>query len=74
MKILPNLVAFDWDKGNKDKNVIKHGVSNKEAEEIFVDRNILVMEDVEHSQGEKRLYAIGKTKKGRGKDLIFSSL
>ena len=31
---LPDLIAFDWDDGNRLKNR-KHGVSQSEAEEVF---------------------------------------
>lgn len=69
MKILPEPVVFEWDKGNFDKNLISHNVTNKEAEEVFGNKP-LVSEDIKHSTIEKRFQALGKTDKGR---LLFIS-
>lgn len=32
---LTKIEEFDWDEGNFNKNWIKHGVDNKECEEIL---------------------------------------
>ena len=69
MKILPEPVVFEWDKGNINKNFIRHGVTNKETEEVFSNKP-LVSEDVKHSITEKRFQALGKTDEGR---LLFVS-
>lgn len=69
MKILPEPVVFEWDKGNIDKNFISHSVTNKEAEEVFSNKP-LIWEDIKHSTAEKRFQALGKTDKGR---LLFIS-
>ena len=52
---------FEWDKWNLDKSYQKHGITPKESEEIFLDENLKVSRDVEHSQIEKRFIALGKT-------------
>ena len=39
-------MEFDWDKANIDKNFKKHGISIKEAEELFLNQNILFLEDI----------------------------
>lgn len=71
MKILPDPIIFGWDKGNIDKNLIKHNVTNQETEEIFCNKPLLVNEDEEHSnQEEIRFEALGKTNKNR---LLFVS-
>lgn len=54
------IVGFEWDKWNIDKSYKKHGISPNEAEEVFLDENILIFEDRKHSKEEKRLEAIGK--------------
>lgn len=54
-------IAFDWDRGNLDKSYEKHGIAPNEAEEIFLDENILISSDKKHSSSEIRLRAIGKT-------------
>ncbi|HKO08237.1 MAG TPA: BrnT family toxin [Alphaproteobacteria bacterium] len=60
---------FDWDDGNRAK-CRKHGVSPAEVEALF-DRPLLVIPDEAHSEGEKRLRAIGKT--ARGRSVFWSS-
>lgn len=62
MKILPEPVSFDWNKGNIDKNLKKHGVSNKEAEQVFSNKPLLLSLDKKHStKTEIRYQALGKT-------------
>ena len=60
-KILHQCIGFDWDKGNIDKNWLKHKVSPSECEQIFFNHPLVIQEDVEHSKNEKRFYALGKT-------------
>ena len=55
---------FEWDMGNIDKNK-KHGVEDKEAEEVFLDERKKTFKDKLHSDGEERFRVVGKTKKGR---------
>lgn len=70
MRILPDPVSFVWDKGNIDKSVKKHGITNKESEEVFENKPLLLYEDLKHSGAEKRFQALGKTNK---KKLLFLS-
>ena len=53
--------GFDWDKGNIDKNWLKHKVSPSECEQIFFNHPIVIQDDIKHSKAEKRFYALGKT-------------
>jgi len=53
--------GFDWDKGNIDKNLIKHKVSPAECEQIFFNRPLVIQGDVIHSKEEKRFFTLGKT-------------
>lgn len=62
------IAEFEWDEGNIDKSYQKHGITPNEAEEIFLDENLLELEDLKHSQGEKRFIAIGLTSQ---KKLLF---
>jgi uncharacterized DUF497 family protein len=64
--------GFIWDKGNKDKNWIKHKVTNEECEEVFFDQDKKILKDVKHSQKEARYTLLGKTKKGRLLFVIFT--
>lgn len=66
MRILPKPLAFQWDKGNVHKNLIKHNVTTQEAEEIFAHKPFYIQQDVEHStSNEQRFRGLGKTKNGR---------
>jgi uncharacterized DUF497 family protein len=58
------IVGFNWDDGNARKNA-KHGVSMAEAEQVFFNSPLLILEDAAHSQGEPRLHALGKTDEDR---------
>lgn len=61
MFALGKFKGFEWNKGNTDKSYKKHGITPKESEEIFLDENLQVSRDIEHSQTEKRFIALGKT-------------
>jgi len=63
MLVLKKPLKFIWDKGNKDKNWLKHKVKNTECEEIFFDSNKKIIKDPFHSQNEPRYIILGKTKK-----------
>lgn len=62
MKILDKYTEFEWDKGNIDKNWLKHKVTNKETEESFFDSNKIIYKDIFHSKKEARHILLGKTK------------
>lgn len=61
---LRKLAGFEWNDGNIDKSYQKHGVSMREAEELFSDEQVLLIEDIDHSQQEDRYIAIGKIEDG----------
>ena len=61
MANLRDITGFDWDEGNSRKNAEKHGVNQSEAEEIFFNEPLLVLEDSRHSQAEARFHALGET-------------
>jgi len=62
---LARIEGFDWDEGNARKSVEKHDVSQGEAEQIFFNDPLLIVEDVGHSVRELRLHALGRTEAGR---------
>ncbi|OGK15173.1 hypothetical protein A3H80_02905 [Candidatus Roizmanbacteria bacterium RIFCSPLOWO2_02_FULL_37_19] len=72
MKILPKPIEFIWDKGNIDKNLLKHTVTNEETEECFLDKEKVIYEDVFHSRSEERYILLGKTKWKRLLYIIFT--
>jgi uncharacterized DUF497 family protein len=70
---LPKVLSFEWDKGNVDKSYIKHGISPKEAEEIFVSEELRVLSDKEHSKTkETRHIALGKTQENKNLFVVFT--
>jgi len=71
MRIIPELVIFDWDKGNINKNK-KHNIDDREAEEVFFDEWAKIFKDRVHSQTEERFRVIGKTEEGRLLFIIFT--
>ena len=72
MKSLPSILEFDWDKNNSSKSYIKHSITSKEAEEIFVSEDLLTREDPVHSVAEERYIAIGKTNEGKHLFVVFT--
>ena len=72
MKLLAQPIKFEWDKGNINKNILKHKIKNEEAEEIFVNQPLVLLKDKKHSQKESRLMVLGKTDKKRRLSVIFT--
>jgi uncharacterized DUF497 family protein len=68
---LNKLVGFDWDDGNARKNE-KHGVTMAEAEQLFFNVPLLLLDDASHSQKEPRLHALGKTDEERTLHITFT--
>ena len=66
-----HIVGFEWDAGNARKND-KHGVSMAEAEQVFFNAPLLVVDDEKHSQHEARHHALGRTHEGRLLHLTFT--
>lgn len=72
LDILKGCTGFQWDQGNRDKNWQRHGVSNAEAEQVFLNRPLIVAEDSGHAQDEARFYALGCTDGGRRVFVVFT--
>jgi uncharacterized protein len=68
---LAKVTGFDWDAGNARKND-KHDVSMAEAEQMFFNASLLLLDDVAHSQRELRVHALGKTDEGRTLHITFT--
>ena len=68
---LLKITGFDWDQGNARKNE-KHGVSMAEAEEVFFNVPLLLLEDIKHSRREPRYHALGRTDKQRYLHVCFT--
>ena len=64
--------GFDWDEGNSRKSADKHSVSQSEAEQIFFNEPLLIVEDTRHSGTEPRFHALGRTDLGRPLHVTFT--
>lgn len=67
-----DIVGFQWDEGNADKNLIAHNVENWECEQVFFNEPLLVLDDPSHSTAEKRWAAFGRTDARRFLTVIFT--
>ena len=65
------IAGFDWDEGNARKND-KHGVSTAEAEQVFFNEPLLLVDDIRHSEAETRFHALGRTDNGRLLQITFT--
>ncbi len=68
---LERITGFDWDDGNARKND-KHGVGQAQAEEIFFNQPLLMLDDLLHREQEARYHALGKTLDGRLLHVTFT--
>ena len=68
---LERIEGFEWDEENARKNE-QHGVTQAEAEQVFLDQAVFVALDPAHSTNEPRLHAMGVTKEGRLLHVTFT--
>ncbi len=61
---LTRFEEFEWDSGNERKNE-RHGVTQPEAEQVFLHQPLLLLEDPKHSASKPRFHALGKSAEGR---------
>lgn len=66
------IAGFDWDEGNLLKNWEKHGVTHLEAEQVFFNEPLIVIDDENHSQEEPRWYGLGNTDAKRKLMVVFT--
>ena len=57
---LNKIIGFEWDRWNSDKSYKKHGITQNEAEQVFLDPKQLILDDVKHSQDERRFTIIAQ--------------
>jgi uncharacterized DUF497 family protein len=69
---LDQIAGFDRDDGNSRKSADKHGVSQAEAENVFFNDPLIVVEDAKHSESEQRFNALGKTVQNRLLHITFT--
>ncbi len=59
-----NRPDFEWDSAKDILNKKKHGASFALAQIAFLDHNRVILEDLEHSDDEKRYYCLGRVAGG----------
>ncbi|MBI2850122.1 MAG: BrnT family toxin [Chloroflexi bacterium] len=64
--------GFQWDSGNSNKNLLRHNVQNWECEQVFFNQPLVVLDDPEHSESERRWAVFGKTDSNRLLVIIFT--
>lgn len=65
------VTGFDWDEGKERKNE-SHGVTTAEAEQVFFNAPLLLLEDARHSTLESRFHALGRTDDSRLLHITFN--
>ena len=68
----PGITGFEWDAGNSEKNWLRHQVAQFEAEQLFLNRPIVVRRAPEHSGPEVRYFALGRADSGRQLMVAFT--
>ena len=65
-------LEFAWDPPKAAENVRKHGVAFEEAGTVFGDPLASYFPDPDHSLGEERLVAVGRSDRGRVLAVMFT--
>ena len=66
------ITGFEWDRGNAGKNFYLHGVADIEAEQVFLDPQLVLLEDIDHIQDEPRFNVLGVISSGRFLHVTFT--
>jgi hypothetical protein len=69
-ELLRGVKGFEWDEGNSAKNEAKHGVTDRESEEIFFNKPLVVARS--SKEKEIRYVALGKTYGSRLLTVVFT--
>ena len=68
---MAELTGFLWDAGNSTKNWERHKVTQAEAEEVFFNRPVFLV-DAKPGTGERRYNVLGRTNGDRPLSVIFT--
>ena len=75
MDLFRELLEFEWDRGNREKNFVKHNVTNAECEEVFFDPHKRILKEILHAESarpESRYVIVGLTKVDRALYIVFT--
>ncbi|MEI6632531.1 MAG: BrnT family toxin [Chlamydiota bacterium] len=67
----PEFTGFDWDDGNRDKN-LKRRVLASECEQVFFNQPLMILDDPKHTVAEERCAAFGQTDQGRPLVVVYT--
>jgi uncharacterized protein len=67
-----DLEGFQWGMKAPPRRRERHGISQTEAEQILVNRPLVVIGDVAHSGIEARYFSFGRTDGGRLLTVVFT--
>jgi uncharacterized DUF497 family protein len=70
--LIESLAGFEWDAGNSQKNWTSHRVTQAEAEEVFFNLPVFLLEDAKHSARERRYNVLGRSNGDRLLSVIFT--
>ncbi|MBW2658452.1 MAG: BrnT family toxin [Deltaproteobacteria bacterium] len=56
--------GFEWDPAKEKTNQEKHSVTFGMAQHAFLDHHRVILEDLDHSQSEKRYFCLGEVNGG----------
>ncbi|MEO7271669.1 MAG: BrnT family toxin [Vicinamibacterales bacterium] len=65
-----DIEGFQWDQGNSSRNWTRHRVSQTEAEQVFLNRPLVVARSP--VKNESRQFAFGQTDGGRLLTVVFT--
>jgi uncharacterized DUF497 family protein/predicted DNA binding CopG/RHH family protein len=71
-EFIEGMEGFEWDAGNSDKNWLRHSVRQAEAEQALLNRPLVFVVDLMHSQQEGRFFALGRTDAARRLAVVFT--
>jgi uncharacterized DUF497 family protein len=71
-EFFPEIEGFQWDDGNSEKNWARHGVTRTEAEQVFLNRPLIVARSVREGIPEARYFALGRTDSLRDLTIVFA--
>ena len=69
-EFFPDVEEFEWDDGNASKNWSRHQVSQTEAEQVFLNRPVVVTDA--RPDAEARWFAFGRTDGDRLLTVVFT--
>lgn len=69
---IEDIIGFEWDEGNINKNEKKHGLRWDIIEEVFFNEPLIIIEDKKHSDAECRCAAFGKSDNGKKVTAVFT--